>query len=161
VFVLPEAQIDRFAMKIVVGYPPPALEVQILSTPISEVVIEPILEPADILRIQDVISDVHVSPLVHRYIAAIGQATRGGDGSPHDVREYVTVGASPRSFQHVLALSRVAAFWEGRSVVLPEDVKAIAIEALQHRIVRSVHAEAEGVAGSEIVRRVLDYVPIP
>jgi MoxR-like ATPase len=161
VFVLPEAQIDRFAMKIVVGYPPPELEAQILATPISEVSIDPILEPADVLRIQDVISQVHVSPLVHRYIAAIGQATRGGDGSPREVREWVTVGASPRSFQHILALSRVAAFWEDRTIVMPEDVKAIAIEALQHRIVRSVHAEAEGVTGADVVRRVLEHVPIP
>jgi MoxR-like ATPase len=58
-------------------------------------------------------------------------------------------------------LSRVAAFWEDRTIVMPEDVKAIAIEALQHRIVRSVHAEAEGVTGADVVRRVLEHVPIP
>jgi MoxR-like ATPase len=120
------------------------------------------MEPADILRIQDVISHIQVSPLIHQYITALGQATRGLDGnSPPGIKDWVLVGASPRSSQHVLALSRVAAFWEHRHVVLPEDVKAIAVEALQHRVVRTVHAEAEGVTGSDIIRTVLKHVPIP
>lgn len=161
VFVLPEAQIDRFAMKIVVGYPPAELEAQILATPISEVSVETVMEPSDILRIQEVISQIHVSPLVHRYITTLGQSTRGLDGSPPEIRDWVLVGASPRSSQHVLALARVVAFWEHRDFVLPEDVKAIAVEALQHRIVRTVHAEADGVSGADIVRKVLEYVPIP
>jgi MoxR-like ATPase len=161
VYVLPEAQIDRFAMKIVVEYPPRELEAQILATPITEISIEPIMEPADILHIQDVISHIQVSPLIHQYIIALCQATRGQDGSPPGIRDWVLVGASPRSSQHVLALSRVAAFWEHRHVVLPEDVKAIAVESLQHRIVRTVHAEAEGVTGTDIVRTVLKHVPIP
>ena len=161
VFVLPEAQVDRFAMRIVVGYPPPDVETQILATPITEVSVETVMEPSDLLRIQDVISYIHVSPLVHRYIAALGQSTRGRDGSPPEIRDWVLVGASPRSFQHVLALARAMAFWDGRDFVLPEDVKAIAVEALQHRMVRTVHAEAEGISGADIVRKVLEYVPIP
>ena len=138
-----------------------------LATAISDVSVEPIVELDEILRIQDAINEVHVSPLVHRYITTLGQATRGLDGSPPDIRDWVLVGASPRSAQHVLALARVVAFWEKRDFVLPEDVKVIAVEAL-HRLGRTSQAQTRGRAllnrfptsiYRERVQRLLDESP--
>ncbi len=162
VYVLPEAQVDRFAMKVVVGYPSLDCETEILGIPLSETEIKPIIEPDDILRVRDSASQIYVDKRIHRYIVGLGRATRGEDGiSPPHLKELVLSGVSPRAHQHLLALSRVAAFLEQRDFVLPDDVKAMAVEALQHRIIRTVQAEAEGVTGADIIREVLDYVPIP
>jgi MoxR-like ATPase len=73
----------------------------------------------------------------------------------------VLCGVSPRALQHVLSLSKVIAFLDGREYVLPEDVKEVAVEALQHRIIRTVHAEAEQITGADLIKEILDYVSIP
>jgi MoxR-like ATPase len=161
VYVLPEAQVDRFAMKVVVDYPPSEDEARILANPLSEISIDAVIQPEDILQVQETISHIHVDSRVHRYIVAVGRATRVDGSGPPSLKGLVLSGVSTRAFQHVLALVRVIAFLDRRDFVLPEDVKAIAVESMQHRIIRSVHAEAEGVTGADIVNEVLEYVPIP
>ncbi len=161
VYVLPEAQVDRFAMKVVVDYPPSEDEARILASPLSEISIDAVIQPEDILQVQETISHIHVDSRVHRYIVALGRATRLDGSGPPSLEGLILSGVSTRAFQHVLALVRVIAFLERRDFVLPEDVKAIAVESMQHRIIRSVHAEAEGVTGADIVNEILEYVPIP
>ena len=161
VYVLPEAQVDRFAMKVVVDYPPSEEEARVLANPLSEISIDAVIQPEDILQVQETISRIHVDSRVHRYIVALGRATRVDGSGPPSLKGLVLSGVSTRAFQHVLALVRVIAFLEHRDFVLPEDVKAIAVESMQHRIIRSVHAEAEGVTGGDIINEVLEYVPIP
>jgi len=162
VYVLPEAQVDRFAMKVVVEYPPPDQERAILAMSLSEIALEPMIDPQDILRVRETISGVHVSPRIHDYIVNLCRGTRCEDGlGPPHLRDFILSGVSPRAGQHLVALARVVAFLEGRDHMLPEDVKALAVEALQHRIVRTVHAEAERISGADIVQEVLAYVPIP
>ena len=161
VYVLPEAQVDRFAMKVVVDYPPSEDEARILANPLSEISIDAVIQPEDILQVQETISHIHVDSRVHRYIVAVGRATRVDGSGPPSLKGLVLSGVSTRAFQHVLALVRVIAFLDRRDFVLPEDVKAIAVESMQHRIIRSVHAEAEGVTGADIVNEILEYVPIP
>ena len=162
VYVLPEAQVDRFAMKVVIGYPSLERETEILAVPLSETEIMPILQPSDIEQVADAIRRIYVDKRIHRYIVTLGRATRGQEGtSPSQIRGLVLSGVSPRAHQHLLALSRVVAFLNRREFVLPDDVQAIAVEAMQHRIVRTVQAEAEGVSGADIVKEVIDYVPIP
>lgn len=161
VYVLPEAQLDRFSMKIVVGYPGSEDEEKILRTRLIEQEIHPVITPQEVSQIQDLTGKVLVEPAVDRYIVRLGRLTRNdGYGSPAVVREMVLHGISTRSLLHVLALARTHAFMAGRQYVLPKDVKAIAVEALQHRIIRSVRAETEGVSGQEIITELLKQVPL-
>ena len=161
VYVLPEAQLDRFSMKIVVPYPGPEDEEKILKMRLVEQEILPVITPQEVSQIQSLTSQVSVETQVHRYIVRLGRMTRGEeDQVPAIVREMVLHGISPRALQHVLALVRTHAFMAGRDYVLPKDVKAIAVEALQHRIIRTIRAETQDVSGAQIVTEMLRHVPL-
>ncbi|MEE8348641.1 MAG: AAA family ATPase [Acidobacteriota bacterium] len=161
VYVLPEAQLDRFSMKIVVQYPDAEAEEQILQLRLVEQEIQPVISPQQVSAIQSLTSQVTVERQIFRYIVRLGRVTRNAEaGTPVVVREMVQHGISSRSLQHVLALARTHAFLAGREYVLPKDVKAIAVEALQHRIVRTIRAETEGVSGGEIITELLKGVAL-
>ena len=161
VYVLPEAQLDRFAMKLLVGYPSARDEERILEMRLAEREIRPVITPEQVAQIQDLTSRVNVVPEIHRYIVRLGRSTRRQEKeAPAVVREMVQHGISSRSLFHLLALSRTQAFMRGRDFVLPKDVKAIAVEALQHRIIRSIRAETEGISGEEIATEILRHVPL-
>ena len=161
VYLLPEAQLDRFSMKIVVDYPGLEDEEKILRTRLIEQEIHSVITPQEVSQIQNLTGKVLVEPAVDRYIVRLGRVTRNdGHSSPAVVREMVLHGISTRSLLHVLALARSHAFMAGRQYVLPKDVKAIAVEALQHRIIRSVRAETEGISGQEIVSELLKQVSL-
>jgi MoxR-like ATPase len=162
VFALPEAQLDRFAMMLRVQYPSAAHEVQMIQTKLDELRIAPVADPATIVRIRQLASQVHVDEKIHHYIVAIGQATRNTHpGSLPIVKEMLQYGISPRSYHHLLALSRASAFMRGRAFVAPADVKYIAPDVLHHRMVRTIRAEVEGVSTDEVVAEVLRQTPIP
>jgi MoxR-like ATPase len=162
VFSLPEAQLDRFAMMIRVNYPTPESEFQMLLSRLEDVRMERVADPQAVLQIRQQVSNVYADDKVRRYIVALGQATRNTrpDALPI-VKEMVQHGASPRSYQHLLAMSRTVAFFRGRDYVLPSDVKFIAIDVLHHRLVRTIRAEVENVATDEIVSEVLRHTSIP
>ena len=161
VYVLPEAQLDRFSMKIVVGFPDADAEERILQMRLVEQEIEPVISPRQVSEIQDLTSRVAVEPEIFRYIVRLGRVTRDEEpGTPAVVNEMIQHGISSRSLQHVLALARTHAFMAGRDYVLPWDVKAIAVEALQHRIVRTIRAETQGVSGGEIITELLKGVSL-
>ena len=161
VYVLPEAQLDRFSMKILVTYPGEEEENRILQARLVEQEIRPLISPHEVMQIQGLASCVRVETQIYRYIVRLARASRMHDaGSLPIVREMVLNGISTRSLQHILALSRTHAFMAGRDYVLPKDVKAVAVEALQHRLIRSLRAETENVTGEEIVIEMLKQVPI-
>jgi len=163
VYTLPEAQLDRFSMMLRVGYPEPAEEVQMLQSRLSSTTIERRVSPADVNVLREFIySTVYVDDKVLEYIVRLGRATRdpGSAGRP-DLREMLQLGISPRSYQHLLALCRVHAFLQGRSYVLPGDVKEIFCDATRHRIARTVRAQAEGVDADAILQDLLSAVAIP
>ena len=162
VFSLPEAQLDRFCMMVRVHYPSPESEYQMLSATLDKTRIESVADPQAVLWIRQLVGDVYVDDKIRRYIVAIGQNTRNtrADALPI-VKEMVMHGASPRSYNHLLAMSRAVAFFRGRDFVLPSDVKYIATDVLHHRIVRTIRAEVENVASDEIVGEVLRHTPIP
>jgi MoxR-like ATPase len=162
VFSLPEAQLDRFAMMIRVTYPSAEHEVKMLQTKMEEVKINPVADPATVTKIRTLASQVHVDDKVRRYIVSIGQATRHDHANVLPiVKEMVQYGISPRSYHHLLAMSRATAFFRGRDFVSPSDVKYIANDVLHHRLVRTIRAEVEGVASDEVVAEVLRRTPIP
>ena len=162
VFSLPEAQLDRFAMMIRVTYPAAEHEVSMLQTKLEELKIQPVADPQTVIKIRSLAAQVFVDDKIRRYIVNIGQATRatGGDTLPI-VKEMVQYGISPRSYHHLLAMSRAAAFFHGRDYVSPVDVKYIANDVLHHRLVRTIRAEVEGVVTDEVVAEVLRRTPIP
>ena len=130
---------------------------------ITEQRIEQRVSPAEVTRLRAFIRDaVYVDDKVMEYIVRLGRATRAPDEVGCDtLGDLLMLGVSPRSYQHVLALARVTAFLHGRSYVLPHDVKEIYCDASRHRIARTVRAQAENVDADEILRELLQAVPLP
>jgi len=156
-YPLPEAQLDRFLMRIGVGYPTNDDEWRIIERRLQrktdEVQLTPVVGPSDLEQMKRSVEDVFVSEVVGRYIVSIVDATRS---APR-----VQVGASPRGSLALVKLARAKAVLAGREFVTPEDVKAVAVPALAHRIALRPDSWVAGVKGDAIVREVLDRVPAP
>jgi MoxR-like ATPase len=121
------------------------------------------MTPAEVIRLRRIIGQGYVGDAIREYIVRIVRTTRPqteGQALPI-VAEMVLHGASPRAAQHLLALARTTAFFQGRDYILPADVKRIAPDALRHRLIRSVRAEAEEITADEIVAEILARVPLP
>lgn len=163
VYALPEAQLDRFSMMLRVDYPGPEDELRMLRASQTRVELERGVAPSEVAQIRELIrSIVHVDDRIREYIVRLGRATRAPEevGRPA-LREMITLGISPRSYQHILALARATAFIEGRAYVQPADVKAILCDAARHRIVRSVRAQADDVDADVILDEIMSAAPIP
>ncbi len=156
-YPLPEAQLDRFLMRIGVGYPSNDDEWRIIERRLQRktdvVQLTPVVEPSDLEQMKASVEDVFVSESIGRYIVSIVDATRS---APR-----VQVGASPRGSLALVKLARAKAVLAGREFVTPEDVKAVAVPALAHRIALRPDSWVAGVKGDAIVRDVLDSVPAP
>jgi MoxR-like ATPase len=162
VYALPEAQLDRFALKINVDYPSHADEAAMLAMQLGQAAVTHLMTPADVIRFRKAIGQGFASDAIREYVVRLIRATRPQEahGLPI-VSEMVLHGASPRAAQHLLALARTTAFFQGRDHILPADVKRIAPDALRHRLIRTVRAEAEEVGADEIVSEILARVPLP
>jgi MoxR-like ATPase len=163
VYPLPEAQLDRFSMMLRVDYPSASEEVAMLHARMTEQHVEHRVTPSDVTRLRAFIRGaVYVDDKIMEYIVRLGRATRApGAVGRADLGELLMLGISPRSYQHVLALARVTAFLDGRTFVLPEDVKEIFCDAARHRVARTVRAQAENVDADHILHELLRAVPIP
>ena len=162
-YPLPEAQIDRFMLKLKIDYPDLKEERQILdlmsrdeAIPISKVV-----GPADIRRVREVIKDIYMDERIKDYIVQLVFATRRPEDYKLDVKDLIQFGASPRATIFLAQSARAHAFLKGRGYVTPEDVKAIGLDVLRHRIILSYEAEAEEVTTESIVSRIFDAVQVP
>ena len=162
VYTLPEAQVDRFALKLQVDYPSHDDETAMLSLKLGEISVNQVMTPGDVVRYRRAISRTHVSDALREYVVRIVRATRNSEATSLPVvKDMILHGASPRSAQHLLALARTTAFFAGRDYILPADVKQIAPDALRHRLIRTVRAEAERVSTEEIIDELLQKVAIP
>jgi MoxR-like ATPase len=155
-FPLPEAQLDRFFMRVHLGYPSPQDEVtimdrQMLSHPIEE--LQPVCGPDDILGLQAAVRQVRVDPLIKQYIAAVVDATRRHDA--------VYLGASPRGSLALQRGCQARALLDGRAFVLPDDVKALAYPVLGHRIIVSAASRVKGVTAQQVVEDCLGRIHVP
>ncbi|WP_308128240.1 MoxR family ATPase [Modestobacter italicus] len=163
VYPLPEAQRDRFLLKVLVDYPTPEEEREIIyrmgSTPPSA---ETVLGPDDVRRLQRTASEVFVHHALVDYVVRLVVATRAPrEHGMDDVASWVSYGASPRASLGLIAASRALALIRGRDYVLPQDVLDVTADVLRHRLVLSYDALADGVPADHIVRRVLESVPLP
>jgi len=161
-YPLPEAQVDRFMMKLNVDYPSLDEELEILdlvNRPAAE--IQPVTSGEDILAAQALVREIHIKDLLMRYIVDLVRATRDPGSVDKELGRTIEVGASPRASIALAAASRAHAFLDGRGYTLPEDVKAIAPDVLRHRVVPTYEAEADEVSVEDIVGRILDVVDQP
>jgi MoxR-like ATPase len=163
-YPLAEAQVDRFMMHLRLGYPGKSEEREILRLAANppELKVEPVLSARELMEARGAIRQVHVDARIQDYLVELVNATRdpAGAGIP-ELGDLLSMGASPRAGIALQAGARARAFLEGRSFVLPEDVKALAPDVLRHRLVLTYEAEAQGVSGDQVLERVLSSVPIP
>jgi MoxR-like ATPase len=163
-YPLPEAQLDRFMLKVKLTYPNKEEELAILnrmSVVEPDLAIEPVLSGEDILDVRGVIDDVYLDEKIMRYISEIVHATREPAAHGLDLSAYIQYGASPRATIFLARGSRAQAFLEGRGYVTPQDVKTIALDVLRHRIAVTYEAEAEEISTDELLRRILDHLKVP
>ncbi len=162
-YPLPEAQIDRFMLKLQITYPAKeeerrVLELMGVEEPID---IRAVVGPDRIMAARKVVNEVYVDDKVKDYIVDLVQATRTPDDYGIDIARLVEYGASPRATLYLLRSARALAFLRGRGYVTPEDVKSMAPDVLRHRVIVTYEAEAEEIDAAAIVGRVLDEVPVP
>ncbi len=163
-YPLPEAQVDRFMLKTIVSYPSMAEEREILESIDStdnKVDISAVISPADILSARNVVSSIYMDDKIKDYIVSLIYATRDPRSFQLDLREYIETGASPRATINLKAVSKSLAYIAGRGFVTPDDVKSAAFDVMRHRIRISYEAEAEDISSEDIIRKILDTVPVP
>lgn len=163
-YPLPEAQVDRFMLKIVVDYPEADEELAIMRRMATGAPpeVEPVVGPEEIAKARAAVELVYMDRQVERYIVDLVMATRdpGGNGI-EDLVGLVAFGASPRATICLARTARAYAFLEGRGYVTPDDVRAMGMDVLRHRVLVTYEAEAEEVSSEDVVRRVLDRVEVP
>jgi MoxR-like ATPase len=163
-YPLPEAQMDRFMLKIVVGYPSESEEKIILdrmATTRPDFALEPRMSPEEILGIQSLVNEVYVDEQVKNYVVKLVFATRNAEAIDKALKPLIRIGASPRATINLTLAARAWALIEGRAYVTPDDVKAIAPDVLRHRILLTYEAEADQVTTDSIVKTLLGKVPVP
>jgi MoxR-like ATPase len=163
-YPLPEAQVDRFMMKVIVGYPNRTEERAILDAmAVTEpsLDVQPVVTAEDIINARRIVSGIYVDDKVKNYIVDLVLATR--DPRPYgiDLNGWVQCGASPRGTISLTLAARAHAFLQGRGYVTPQDVKDLAYDVLRHRIAVSYEAEAENINSENIVAGILEGLPVP
>jgi MoxR-like ATPase len=162
-YPLPEAQLDRFIMKLAVTYPNPQEELSILrrvgiehSIPVKRIISKP-----DLRRLRDLVNRITVDERIESYIVALVGASREKTRSHNSYSRYIEYGASPRATIYLYRCAKVQAFFEGRNYVVPDDVKAVARDVLRHRIILSYEAESDELSADDVVKELLSAVPVP
>ncbi len=163
-YPLPEAQVDRFMLKLRIGYPSKDEERRIvdrMAASAPPVDIEPVVTLDEVRACRSIVDRVHLDERLRDYIIEIVHATR--EPGEHDLKiaRLIEFGASPRASIALAQASRARAFLEGRAFVTPTDIKSVAPDVLRHRVVVSYEAEAEDVTSDDVVRTILDHVPTP
>jgi MoxR-like ATPase len=163
-YPLPEAQVDRFMLKLKVTYPSKAEEKKILekmasSHPVTDV--EPVIRAEDIKRLRDLADEIYMDEKVEDYIIDIVQATRTPSEYGLDVAGLIQYGASPRATIFLAMASRAYALLQGRGFVTPQDVKSIGMDVLRHRVIVTYEAEAEEKTSEDVIKAVFDNVAVP
>ncbi|PWH85520.1 AAA family ATPase [Brumimicrobium oceani] len=164
-YPLPEAQVDRFMLKVQLDYPTPEEEMQILRSNVRKEGLnkaKAVVKPDDILRLRELVRGVYLDEKIEKYIIDIVFATR--DPEKYDLTNLtplISFGASPRASINLALAAKANAFLQGRAYVIPEDIRSIAVDVIQHRLGLTYEAEAEGVDAKAIIEKVLARVEVP
>ncbi len=163
-YPLPEAQVDRFMLKLSVGYPGKDEELEIMrrQTRIQSEDAQPVITPQELIRARDVVKEVYMDEKIEKYIVDIVFATREPEQyGLQEIKPLLNYGASPRATIFLAQAARAHAFLRRRGYVTPEDVRAIGLDVMRHRVILSYEAEAEEVSAEDLVRKVLNRVEVP
>ncbi len=164
-YALPEAQVDRFMVKLVVGYPSKAEELKIIdrmSAISASTDVAPATSPEELLRMRQLLDTIYLDDKVKAYIVDLVFATREPAAvGLEKLQPLILYGASPRASLALARASRARAFLEGRGFVTPQDVKAVGAMVLRHRVLTTYEAEAEGITSEQVLQQVFDTVPVP
>jgi MoxR-like ATPase len=163
-YPLPEAQIDRFMMKVIVTYPNRSEERAILdamATSESLPSVRPVVSAQQILNARHVVNTLYVDDKIRNYIVDLVLATRPPIAKSLNLDGFIQTGASPRATINLTLAARAIAFLSGRHYVTPQDVKSIAMDVLRHRVSVTYEAEAENVSSEDVIQKILDALPVP
>ena len=163
-YPLPEAQVDRFMLKVIVGYPERSEEREIINrmTSGAPIDVQPVVDSKYILSAREIVRQVYVDEKIKDYVLDLVVATRDpGAAGLNDLENLISFGASPRAGIFLIAAARAYAFIKGRGYVVPEDIKQLAPDILRHRIITTFEAEAQDVTSEQIARRILESVEVP
>ena len=162
-YPLPEAQLDRFMFHITLDYPDKAAEKEIVMTTTAayEPEIESVITGEEVLRIQQVVRKVPIAEAIVDYAVELNRQTRPASDAPDFIQDWVQWGAGPRASQYLVLGAKARAILHGRYHVSYEDIKAVAVPVLRHRILTNFNAEADGITSSDIIGRLLDRVEPP
>jgi MoxR-like ATPase len=163
-YPLPEAQLDRFMLKVHVGYPSRDEEKEILWRMSSgrPIPVDAVADPAELLALRKTIAELYMDQKIVDYIVDVVRATREPQKlGLHDLKQLVAYGASPRASIYLAQAARAHAFLRGRAYVVPEDIKVMARDVLRHRVLLTFEAEAEDVTPDDVIGKVLEHVEVP
>ena len=163
-YPLPEAQVDRFMLKVLISYPKKEEEAQIIRQQIrpESQQIRPVVSIADILELRRLAAEVYIDEKIERYIVDIVFATRQpADYGLENFKSFISFGASPRASINLALAARSYALMKGRGYVIPEDVRAVCYDVLRHRIGLSYEAEAQDLTSDELIKEILNRVEVP
>jgi len=162
-YPLPEAQVDRFTFKVEITYPSKEEELRIMErmTAAGEITVKPVLKADDIFRAREVVREVYLDSKIKDYIVDITTATRNPEDYKLDLKRLIMYGASPRATIYLNVAARANAFLNGRGFVIPDDVKAVGMDILRHRLIVTYEAEAEELKSSDIIQRIFDKIEVP
>jgi len=163
-YPLPEAQVDRFMLKIVITYPERAEELAIMRQNISliETKVNPVISPEEILKARHLLTEVYIDEKIEKYILDIVFATRNPKQfGLNNLAELISYGASPRATINLALGAKAMAFIKRRGYVIPEDVRAICLDVLRHRVAVTYEAEAEEITSENVIQEILNKVVVP
>lgn len=163
-YPLPEAQVDRFMLKLVVGYPTKEEERQILRMNLEKIfpVVSKILSTDDIIKARQVVTEVYMDEKIEKYIMDIVFATRYPEEYKlGELKDLISFGGSPRATISLAKAAKAYAFIKRRGYVLPEDIRAVALDVLRHRVGITYEAEAENLTSEDIVNKIIDNIEVP
>ncbi|MBU3911599.1 MAG: MoxR family ATPase [Candidatus Omnitrophica bacterium] len=162
-YPLPEAQVDRFMLKIKIDYPEKKEEKEIMERMAGH---EPeevnaVIDPKDILKARGIVNEIYIDEKIKDYIVDLVYATRTPEEYKLDIKNFIAYGASPRASIYLNIASKANAFIRGRGYVTPEDVKAVGMDVLRHRVIVNYEAEAEELTSEDIVKKIFDQIEVP
>lgn len=164
-YPLPEAQVDRFMLKLKIGYPSETEELEIMRRMAKtgdKPTVDPVIDSERILEARSVVNEIYTDQKVEKYIISLIFASRNPENyNMPDLKDLISFGASPRASINLNLAARAHAFMEHRAYVTPEDVRFIAMDVLRHRIIPTFEAEAEEISSEDIVSKILSTVPVP
>jgi MoxR-like ATPase len=163
-YPLPEAQVDRFMLKLSIDYPNQDEELEIMHrmTKSPEPTANQVVKPKDIIKAREVVETIYIDPKIEKYIVDIVFATRNpNEYGLEDLDELIAYGASPRASINLVKTAKAHAFLQRRGYVTPEDVRAVGMDVLRHRVIVTYEAEAEEIVAEDVVRKILNKIEVP